>query len=736
MMGIIELSDRFFGLSKNKLQKRLQSRFDKISFKARSLTPAALAAALSACNDNQGIVGSNGDDVLGNTVADEVFYGRLGNDIYSFLQSGKDTIYDSGGNDVLKVGMVTASGESVSTMFSRVGNNLLVTQDGNNSVTVEGAFATDGSGLEHITLTYADGSKSDEVLNLVGDDNVISNTQTNIFIGTETASSMGESRQGWIIGSDSDDVITLSSKSNVVETGSGNDKITFSGINNLVRSGDGDDVIYLGLGNNEAIGGSGNDILIGSSGNDKLIGGTGNDIITGGAGSDEFVFGINEGKDIIGVESSAPIHGIVTVTSYPHLTDAFTQGLLISDGKLYEGTGLRGSSSLREVNLETGDVIQQKNLNAQYFGEGVTVFGNKIYQLTWTSGNVFIYDKSNFELQQTLSISGEGWGLTNDREHLILSNGTSVLQFLDPETLNVVKTLTVNDAGISLNRLNELEYINGEIWANIWKEDYIVRIDADTGLVKSYVDLSSISERKGSEDVLNGIAYDANTGKIYVTGKNWSKIYEIEIDVSVDLSATGTKIYLNDFNASEDKLTAVGFNYANGEELISHVTETKTGGLLFSDQGTEVEIPDLDLQTALSQDIEIILMSSGTGSTEDLSVGQPGSGGCWCCTASFKQGEMQIKKVKAFRRWHVKKSRIWQEGYHIWGRIVADQWLSKSKWAAKGTNDLFNLIMNGKITFRGLLAWLVITPPALLIGSYVVLKKEIFKEVKEGLIQK
>ena len=151
-----------------------------------------------------------------------------------------------------------------------------------------------------------------------------------------------------------------------------------------------------------------------------------------------------------------------------------------------------------------------------------------------------------------LSISGEGWGLTNDREHLILSNGTSVLQFLDPETPNVVKTLTVNDAGISLNRLNELEYINGEIWANIWKEDYIVRIDADTGLVKSYVDLSSISERKGSEDVLNGIAYDANTGKIYVTGKNWSKIYEIEIDESVDLSATGTKIYLNDFNASED----------------------------------------------------------------------------------------------------------------------------------------------------------------------------------------
>ena len=425
------------------------------------------------------------------------------------------------------------------------------------------------------------------------------------------------------------------------------------------------------------------------------------------------------------------------MTSYPHLTDAFTQGLLISDGKLYEGTGLRGSSSLREVNLETGAVIQQKNLDAEYFGEGVTIFGNKIYQLTWTSGNVFIYDKSSFELQQTLSIPGEGWGLTHNGEHLILSDGTSVLQFLDPETLNVVKTLSVKDGEIPVNRLNELEYINGEVWANIFKEDHIARIDIDTGLVKSYVDLSSISERKGSEDVLNGIAYDANTGKIYVTGKNWSKIYEIEIDESVDLSATGTKIYLNDFHASEDKLTAVGFNYTNGEELISHVTETKTGGLLFSDQGTEVEIPDLDLQTALSQDIEIILMSSGTGSTEDLSVGQNSDGGdCWCCTASFKQGEIPIKKVKAFRRWHVKKSRIWQEGYHIWGRIVADIWLSKSKWAAKGTNDLFNLIMNGKITFRGLLAWLVITPPALLIGSYVVLRKEIFKQAKNGLIQK
>ena len=199
--------------------------------------------------------------------------------------------------------------------------------------------------------------------------------------------------------------------------------------------------------------------------------------------------------------------------------------------------------------------------------------------------------------------------------------------------------------------------------------------------------------------------------------------YEIEVDETQVHSAADQRIYLKDFNVEEDAIVAAGFDYETQEDLIANVTATNDGALLFSDQGTEVEIVGLDLDEAL--DMMVTFQATAVG-TNDLGAMQyTGSGDSWCCTASYKRGAMAIRDVKELRRWHVKKSLVWQEGYHIWGRIVADKWLKKSQWAAKGTQDLFNLIMHRKITFRGLLAWVVITPPAMLIGSYIVLSQKL-----------
>ncbi|MAJ04721.1 MAG: hypothetical protein CMH03_08460 [Marinovum sp.] len=377
---------------------------------------------------------------------------------------------------------------------------------------------------------------------------------------------------------------------------------------------------------------------------------------------------------------------------------------------------------MRKVDLESGEVLQQSDLDAQYFGEGITVFGDKIYQLTWTSGDVFVYDKESFTLENTLSISGEGWGLTHDETHLIMSDGSNTLRYLDPETLDEVKSITVTDGGVSVDRLNELEFINGEVWANVWKRPTIVRIDPESGIVNSRIDLSEINQQTGMEDVLNGIAYNSATDQVFVTGKNWTDLYEIEVDETQVLSAADQGIYLKDFNVEEDAIVAAGFDYETQEDLIANVTATNDGALLFSDQGTEVEIVGLDLDEAL--DMMVTFQATAVG-TNDLGAMQQGGAQSWCCTASYKRGAMAIRDVKELRRWHVKKSRVWQEGYHVWGRIVADKWLKKSQWAAKGTQDLFNLIMHKKITFRGLLAWVVITPPAMLIGSYIVLSQKL-----------
>jgi glutamine cyclotransferase len=219
------------------------------------------------------------------------------------------------------------------------------------------------------------------------------------------------------------------------------------------------------------------------------------------------------------------------VARYPHDPRAFTQGLVVQDGFLYEGTGQYGESSLRQVDLETGRVERLVPLNRLYFGEGITIFGDRIYQLTWQNGIGLVYALDTLEPVATFRYTGEGWGLTHDGSALILSDGTANLRFLNPDNLSVTRTLSVQSDGRPLVRLNELEYVAGEIWANIWYDDRIARISPDSGEVLGFIDLSSIYPRdqRGSEDVLNGIAYDSDTARIYVTGKNWPQVFALEV---------------------------------------------------------------------------------------------------------------------------------------------------------------------------------------------------------------
>jgi len=223
-----------------------------------------------------------------------------------------------------------------------------------------------------------------------------------------------------------------------------------------------------------------------------------------------------------------------TLNSYPHDPNAFTQGLVYLDGGWYEGTGLRGRSSLRRVDFETGEVLQQIDLPAQYFGEGIVVFGEKIYQLTWQSKIGFVYDKNSFEQLQEFTYNTEGWGFTHDGERLIMSDGTATIYFMDPETLAVIGQISVADDRGPVVRLNELEYIDGQIYANIWQTNRIARIDPASGRVTAWIDLTNIfipqeHGHTGSYDVLNGIAYDEENQRLFVTGKLWPRIFEIEL---------------------------------------------------------------------------------------------------------------------------------------------------------------------------------------------------------------
>jgi len=227
------------------------------------------------------------------------------------------------------------------------------------------------------------------------------------------------------------------------------------------------------------------------------------------------------------------IYDYRVVNIYPHDPSAFTQGLVYIDGEVYEGTGLYGRSSLRKVDLETGRVLQQHDLDATYFGEGIAVVGDRIFQLTWQNGVGFIYDRETFAKLDQFEYATEGWGLTYDGEHLIMSDGTPTIYFLDPETLQAAHSITVTADGQRLPRLNELEYIDGKIFANVWQTDVFVRIDPATGIVDGLADLSGLLGQappfEGAVDVLNGIAYDADHDRLFVTGKLWPYLFEIEL---------------------------------------------------------------------------------------------------------------------------------------------------------------------------------------------------------------
>jgi len=227
-----------------------------------------------------------------------------------------------------------------------------------------------------------------------------------------------------------------------------------------------------------------------------------------------------------------PVYTYKVVNAYPHDRNAYTQGLVFENGVFYEGTGLYGRSTLRRVDLKTGDILQLYELPAQFFGEGVTIYENKIIQLTWQSNIGFVYDKNSFELLQEFSYSTEGWGITYDGKSLIMSDGTSTLYFLDPETFQVTSRIEVCDNDKPVTGLNELEYVHGEIYANVWQTDGIVKIAPHTGKVTGWIELEGLlgpEYRSEPVDVLNGIAYDAKNDRLFVTGKLWPRLFEIKL---------------------------------------------------------------------------------------------------------------------------------------------------------------------------------------------------------------
>lgn len=226
-------------------------------------------------------------------------------------------------------------------------------------------------------------------------------------------------------------------------------------------------------------------------------------------------------------------YNITVVKTYPHDREAFTQGLFYDNGVLYEGTGQESGSSLREVELETGKVLRQHNLDPSLFGEGITLYRDRIYQVTWRNNVGFVYGRSDFSLMNRLFYQGEGWGLTTMDDRLVMSDGSNILYFYDPQSFTTVSRIEVYDDEKKVDQLNELEYIDGEIWANVWMTDIIARIDPSSGRVNSYIDLSKLfpeaKRREANADVLNGIAWDSHGRRIFVTGKRWPLLYEIRV---------------------------------------------------------------------------------------------------------------------------------------------------------------------------------------------------------------
>ena len=225
-------------------------------------------------------------------------------------------------------------------------------------------------------------------------------------------------------------------------------------------------------------------------------------------------------------------YGYKVTRTFPHDSEAFTQGLFYDNGLLYEGTGQEAGSSLREVELETGKVRRQLNLESTLFGEGITLYNDRIYQVTWENKVGFVYEKSTFNLINKIFYPTQGWGLATLKNRIVMSDGSNIIYFFDPEMFTVTSRIEVYDNEKKVDQLNELEYINGEIWANIWQSDLIARIDPVSGKLNGYIDLKGIldeSDKNPSTDVLNGIAYDNIGKRIFVTGKRWPKLFEIKI---------------------------------------------------------------------------------------------------------------------------------------------------------------------------------------------------------------
>jgi glutamine cyclotransferase len=229
-------------------------------------------------------------------------------------------------------------------------------------------------------------------------------------------------------------------------------------------------------------------------------------------------------------DATAPVFGYSVQQTYPHDANAFTQGLEYVGGYLYESTGLNGRSSIRKVKLETGAVLKERAVSRDYFGEGITIWKSALIELTWQSQVAFVYDRNTFEPRRMFTYVGEGWGLTHDATSLIMSDGTADLRFLDPETFKERRRITVTDGGRPVPRLNELEYVKGQVFANIWTTDDIVRIDPASGRVLGRIDLRGLLAASATPaDVLNGIAYDEAGDRLFVTGKLWPKLFEIKI---------------------------------------------------------------------------------------------------------------------------------------------------------------------------------------------------------------
>ena len=252
----------------------------------------------------------------------------------------------------------------------------------------------------------------------------------------------------------------------------------------------------------------------------------------GACGGDRGEANTANGDTTAAVATRTPTYTYEVVQSYPHDPKAFTQGLVWHEGTLFESTGQVGQSNIREVTLATGRVIRQQDLAPPHFGEGIALLGSKLFQITWTSGKAFVYDRASFTRTGEFSYEGEGWGLTTDGTAIVMSNGTPTIVWRDPATFAVQKSITVTDNGTPVSQLNELEWVKGEIWANVWQSEQIARIDPATGHVTGWIDLAGIlpaMDKTGSEDVMNGIAYDAARDRLFVTGKLWSRLYEITL---------------------------------------------------------------------------------------------------------------------------------------------------------------------------------------------------------------